>query len=783
LVSPDPDRTAESPVSETGDEVVPRRDRLAVGTQLAGRYRVDAHLGGGGMGEVYRVHDERLGEDVALKLLSFDHDSAAARFRREVKLARRITHPNVARTHDIGEHEGRPFLTMELIAGETLADRLDRSLLDPDEAAAVCATVGQGLRAAHAADVIHRDLKPGNVMIEEGGRVVITDFGIARSMVDDKTVKASQAMGTPFYMSPEQLMGESVTKASDVYALGLLLYEMITGELPFVGDTPMGAVLARCQSPPRDPRELKSMPDVLAELILACLCRKPADRPPLAAVADRLATWSSAASAHTVASTSFRTSSLPSISSPFAPISLGKRRLAVLPFTFRGTSEHDYLGDTLAQELIDVLSRMRGMKVLAFGATSAHHDVRDPRAVGAELGVETIVGGDVMASASRVRVAVRLLDVDSGEQLWSDRLESDLADVFHMQEIVSQRVAEALRVELDIVGERWRASAETIDLYLRGRRAMAAQNLSGSQGAVELFEECIARESFGPAVAAHAVATIKAWWVSLQRGDGGKWSEVVAKSVARALEQAPELAESHFAAGAFAMQDGRTDEAVRYLASSLDIAPANAEAQRYLGELQCEAGRVEEGVRRLHLALELDPSQSNAYFGLARIAALQGDFDRATKYADALAKGIGNGLGVMIVRVRFAGWKGDEAEMREWVEHASAGEGLVASLIASFGRYVLGEQDESMIDAALGFVKGFDNPRMVALIGQLIVEALSTRGNIERGMEVLELIADGALVDVYWLERCPALTNLREHPSFKSAQARVRQRADALWQV
>ena len=767
-----------SPDEDKG--VVP--SRLALGSELAGRYRVQAHLGAGGMGDVYRVRDQLLGEDVALKLVTFEDASAADRFHREVKLARRITHPSVARTHDIGEHRGRSFLTMEYIAGCTLAERMNETCpLPVDEAVPIALSVAKGLSAAHAANVIHRDLKPANVMIEVSGRVVITDFGIARSMAEDRTLDGHQAVGTPHYMAPEQVMGTEVSPASDVYALGLLLFEMLTGVLPFEGPTPMAAMVARCREAPRDPRRVGQVPDALAELVLACLRLPPDERPSLSTVIQRLEAWAGASSAHTVAS--ITPQSLPSISSPFAPISLGKRRLAVLPFRYRGDGEHDYLGDTLAQELIDVLSRMRGMKVLAFGATSGHCGGTDPRTVGRELGAETIVGGDVIASGDKVRVAVRMLDVDSGTQLWSERFTTELGDVFRMQEIISQRIAEALRLELDVAGEQWRVSAETTNLYLRGRRALDRRNYEGAGGALELFEQCIARERFVPAIAAHALAAVYSWWDALSHDSDRDWLAIVSKSVARAMDQAPELAESHLAAGTLAVQQGEMAKGARHLADALDIAPAFAEAQRYLGDLQCEAGRVEEGVRRLHLALELDPNRAACYIGLSRIAALEGDFDKAFDYVKRYEREPGLDVAALIAHIRFGAWQGDFERVARAAEESKTRDGIAANFVGQFGHFIMGEGDPELIDAAVTFAGSFANPRMVAMVGQLSVEALAAREFHDKALELLQRIASGALVDIAWLQKCEVLAPLRDDPRYADALMKTRARAEALWQV
>src|SRR5690606_15047221 len=226
----------------------------------------------------YRARDEQLDEVVALKVMTVDGEEEARRFHREVRLARRITHANVARTHDIGEHEGLLFMTMELIDGEPLDALLAAGPLPASQAVEVALAVARGLGAAHEAGIVHRDLKPANVLLERSGRVVITDFGIAKSAVEPGQ-RTQAAMGTPHYMAPEQALGEAVSPATDVYAFGLLLFELLAGARPFRGDTPIAEMLARCRGEPPDPVALAAMSAPLADLIRRCLALIPAERP------------------------------------------------------------------------------------------------------------------------------------------------------------------------------------------------------------------------------------------------------------------------------------------------------------------------------------------------------------------------------------------------------------------------------------------------------------------------------------------------------------------------
>ena len=258
--------------------------------RLAGRYEIVALIGSGGMGTVYRARDLELDEVVALKVLRPELVAAPGildRFRREAKLARRVTHKNVARVFDIGEHEGEKFLTMELVEGEALSAALSRSGAFPlERALAVGAAIADGLGSAHAAGVVHRDLKPDNVLLARDGRVVVTDFGIARALTDalqggGASNSIGMLVGTPAYMAPEQVEARpEVDARADIYAFGAVLYELFTGNRAWPGDSPFAVAAARLLNPPPDPRALRrDLPDLCAELVLRCMARDPAQRP------------------------------------------------------------------------------------------------------------------------------------------------------------------------------------------------------------------------------------------------------------------------------------------------------------------------------------------------------------------------------------------------------------------------------------------------------------------------------------------------------------------------
>lgn len=834
------------------------REPTAVAGLFAGRYQIERMVGRGGMGTVYRAFDVMVGDIVALKVLDATVATSGDQlewFRREVRLARRITHPNVARTHDMGEQDGAHYITMEFVEGTTLQDLLRvreaaaegegkrrRQALDPVRAARIALAVSEGLAAAHAAGVVHRDLKPANVLIDRSGRVALTDFGIARALTDEHAGARTQGVvGTPLYMAPEQLSGLTVDQRADIYALGLMLSEMLTGELPFAGPTPIATALARLTQPPPDPRGVRpGLPDPLAELVLHCLAQLPDQRPDsAAAVAERLRAWLLASGESLVgvptvamlaalAGAAAAAGPLTGVTDqmtptqqqplttgtttpggltqgltrggygtattntrplrPLAPVPSAERALAVLPFRYIGPPDQSYLGDALTDELIDVLSRTRGLRVLGSGATAKYRSDRDPRAVGTDLGVDAVVDATVQASARQVRVAARLVEVATGTQLWSDRFESGLEDLFELQDRISKRIAEALRVELSTSAYAVDASAEAIALYLRGRRKLLAFQVVGTDSAIELLEQSIEQAPLlQPAIACHAIACLRAWFMPstfIEDTEGRDWGQASRESVARALAEAPELAETHLARAMLAVQLGEWREAVKALVKALEIAPTYAHAHQYLAQLQCEAGNTKEGAERARLALDLEPSLLVGLFDLARLHALRGEREEADRLLQPLEQGrMRNATAQQ--RMRIAGWYGDLELVREIVASLPIEEADGFSNYAvNYGRALLGDYDKAQLDAMTAAITtNVPSPRFFTLMCQACAEMYATRGYPEDALRYFQRAADLVLIDIEWTDRCPSLKAMRALPGFSEARRKVRQRVQAMWSL
>jgi serine/threonine-protein kinase len=775
------------------DTQVSRPMPIRAGQRVAGRYDVKALLGRGGMGAVFAVQDLVLDEAVALKVLDLrdvdDPPTAVDRFRREVRLARRVTHRNVCRTFDLGEQDGLHFLTMEWVQGESLHATLTREgRLPPGRAAWVALEAARGLAAAHRAGVVHRDLKPGNVLLGSDGRVVLTDFGVSRSILGGERDVTQGLAGTPDYMAPEQLTGALVDGRADLYALGVVLFEMLTGRRAFEGPTPLVAAFARLSAPPPDPRSLEALPDDLALLVISCLALDPERRPASAEEIGRaLEPFAGAAPElqEREASPASRISATRDLgpAASFAAPASDARTLAVLPFRWRGPPEGAHLAEGLSDELLDTLSMTRSLRVMGRGAVARFQDTPDPRTLGRELAVDAVVDGSVSAAGAELLVAVRLVEVSTGVQLWHESWRGPLSDVLALEGRMALRIAEALRIRvasLAVVG----APAEAIDLYFRGRRALALlhQDPAAPGGALDLLTRCLElAPDLRPAIAAHATTVLRAWFFP-RAADSRDWSLLAKGSVARAEACASEHAETHLASAMLQMESGDYGAAADSVRRSLEIAPTCAAAHEYLGERLCEAGDSERGLAHLRLAVDLDPSLTFGWLAIARCHALAGDAAAATGALEqASRRAASASLPLLGHRLRLAGWSRDAASVAALVAAFDGMGDPFSGLFRVMGAVFLGEASPESLEVALDVMSPLvTNRRLLTLLCQISAEVHCAAGATELGWHRFLRAVDARLVDLEWVDRCPLLAPLRTLADFEPARRRVAARAEAL---
>jgi serine/threonine-protein kinase len=734
---------------------------------LADRYEILGLLGAGGMGRVYRAHDKTLDEIVALKMLRGELTGTVGvldRFVQEVKLARRVTHENVVRTFDLGQHADVYFLTMELVDGRSLGQLLDDGALANDEVMRIARAAAAGIAAAHAKGVLHRDLKPDNILVGKSGRIAITDFGIATPAASP-VATADRFAGTPAYMAPEQVETNApIGPATDVYAFGAILYEMLTGQRPFPGRDIVQVALARLRVPPPDPRAIRAVPDALAELAMRCMARSPADR-----FADGAALSEALERPLTVATTAAPQRT------PVTVPAASSRSVAILPL--RASPDLSDLASGIAEEIVDTLSMTRVLRVrpLASVRKEAAADT-DARSLGTTLGVDILVEGSVRRRGELVRISARVIGVADGFQLWANHFDARPDAILEASDAVVQAVARALTVEL-AVPARQALDGRAAELYLAGKARLRAGWVGASvETALAELEEAYQLAPDDPAVAA-TLATALARAAFMRGGD-----DKLARSRAlaeRATAAAPALAEAWFARGVACLYSGEVAQASVALVQACAHAPGFAMAQGMLGGILLEAGAIEGALRHLEAADSLDPL-GIAHFDLPRAYVYEGRWDDAMHQLEGAREATHSNMFVFdaISLARFQMWRGEKVTLvipapermtpriREFAE--------ISARVHATATFPAADR------ARMGELALADTLRMRATLSQFMAEFLLFAGDPDEALRWIQISCDSGLQDRMWFERCPMLAPLRSRPEFQAAQAAVVERAEAV---
>jgi serine/threonine-protein kinase len=458
---------------------------------LAGRYRIERELGSGGMATVFLAHDLQHERAVAIKVFKPDVSESLGRdrFVREIRLAARLTHPHILPLYASGEEASYLYFVMPVMQGRTLRDLLrEHRQLPIGQAVRLSVEVADALDYAHRLDIVHRDIKPENILLHEG-HAVVADFGIARAIVaatEDTRASLTQfgvIVGTPTYMSPEQAAGEGVDGRSDLFSLGCVMYEMLTGEPPFKSDTTQATIAKRfVHTPPEVSIVRADVPRTLSELVARLLAKAPQERPATGVqVVEAL-----------------RSGEMPVAPPPRLP----DASVAVLPFTnMSADPDNEFFSDGMTDDVIAALTPVKGLKVAARASSFAFKGKNaDLAAVGSTLGVRTVLQGSVRRAGNRVRVTVQLMNAREGTQLWSERYDRDLDDIFAIQDEIARGIVEQLKVTLGLEHSTARLVApptddlEAYQLYLRGREAAHVRSPASLRRAREYFRQALARD-------------------------------------------------------------------------------------------------------------------------------------------------------------------------------------------------------------------------------------------------------------------------------------------------
>jgi serine/threonine-protein kinase len=605
-----------------------------------GAYRIVSLLGAGGMGEVYTARDQHLERDVAIKVLpeAFSHDQERIdRFRREAQLLAALNHPNIATIHGLEEAAGVLYLVMELVPGQTLAERLHKGPAPLDETLRICTQLAEALGAAHQRGIAHRDIKPANIKVTPEGRVKILDFGVAKSTdethtavsIDEAPTMAMTSpgivLGTPAYMSPEQVRGEPGGTHSDVWAFGCVLFELLAARRAFLAPTIAETVAAVLMTDPDWHVLPHATPDGIRDLLRRCLDKDAARR-----VQDVKEILSALEAARHEG---------PGVQQTAPKRTL--RSLAVLPFAnVSGDPQMDYLGDGMTESLILSLSRLPQLKVTAQSSVFRYRGQLDRALeIGRTLGVEAVLTGRVLQRGSALQISVELADVE-GWRIWGAQYRRKADDIFAAEEEITREISENLRLTLsrehtEILARRHTGSVEAYHLYLKGRFYWGKRTEEGLAKSMQYFRQAIECDpTYALAYAGLAEAYVpQGYYCHVSPTDAFPRARAAAE---RALEIDPDLSEARSVMAMVRSSYERDlDGAEREARAAIEHSPHYPRARQALAEILTVRGQFDEAIREARRGVELDPLALYINAALAMAQHYSRQFDAAIAQAQS----------------------------------------------------------------------------------------------------------------------------------------------------
>ena len=623
------------------------RITLESGTKL-GTYEIVAPLGSGGMGDVYRAHDRKLKRDVAVKVLPVglvDDPERLARFEREALMLASLNHPNIATVYGFEQSDAVHYLVMELVPGETLAERISKDALPIKEALIVAGQMAEALEAAHERGVIHRDLKPSNVKVTPEGRVKVLDFGLAKAFAGERGQDLSQLptltaigteegriLGTPGYMSPEQARGKAVDKRTDIWAFGCVLYELLTGKQVFRGETRQDTIVVTLGQEPDWEALPTCTPVKIRNLLRRCLQKDPQRR--LRDIGDvrieieeasvafgprenrgrrKVLLWSAALLLTAITGITIWNQKFP-FAIPFKEGLRPIQSLAVLPLQdLSGSADQEYFADGMTDELITDLAQIRALRVISRTSVmlykETHKSLHD---ISSELNVDGVVEGTVVRSGNRVRITAQLVSASTDTQLWAESYEGNLRDILTLQREVAKAIVDEIRIKVTVEEQSRLLSAPMVDsqayeAYLRGRYYWETRSEEGLKRAVGYFQEAIEKDPTSP----RAYAGLADSYNALGSEFYLRPLEAFPKAKVAALEalkRDANFAEAH-ASLAFAIWNYDYDWTVveTEFKRAIELNPGYATSYHWYSAYLLGMGRFAEAIAAVKKARELDP--------------------------------------------------------------------------------------------------------------------------------------------------------------------------------